>query len=119
MVVVAEWTLLNYLMISMLLSVGSSFDLEKLKLMLSSSPINTPVVLSKNFGQRGRTEGDAHTITISVSSGERLFAVFGHSDDRVKQLGFVTNWGRVYGPYGENGGEPFTVNSCVVKGIFG
>ena len=40
------------------------------------------------------------------------------SGSRVDQLGFVTNKGRIFGPYGGCGGGSFTVNSCLVRGMF-
>ena len=74
---------------------------------------------SFNGGYHGGYGGYAHTITINVSKGERVIGVFGRSGGLVDLLGFVTNWGRIFGPYGTCGGRPFTVNSCKVKGIQG
>ncbi len=68
---------------------------------------------------RGGTGGAKHTIDIDVDGGERLIGVFGRSGSRVDMLGFVTDKGRIFGPYGGCGGGPFTVNSCLVRGIFG
>ena len=70
-------------------------------------------------GYHGGTGGSAHRITINVSRGERVIGIFGRSGRNVDNLGFITNWGRVFGPYGGRGGRPFTVNSCNVKGIHG
>ena len=56
MVVAAEGRLLSYLTIAMLLSVGSSFDLER-KLMLFSSPINSPTVFSIHLAITVEVEG--------------------------------------------------------------
>ena len=70
-------------------------------------------------GYHGGYGGAAHTITIAVSGGERVVGVFGRSAAYVDQLGFVTNWGRIFGPYGGCGGRPFTVNSCNIKGVHG
>ena len=68
---------------------------------------------------RGGTGGGKHTININVDDGERIIGVFGRSGSKVDQLGFITNHGRIFGPYGGCGGGPFTVNSCLVRGIFG
>ena len=38
-----------------------------------------------------------------------MVGVFGHSASLINNLGFVTNWGRVFGPYGGSGGAPFKV----------
>ena len=67
----------------------------------------------------GGTGGTAHRITINVSQGERVVGVFGRTGSLVDSLGFVTNKGRIFGPYGGCGGVPFTVNSCKIKGILG
>ena len=63
--------------------------------------------------------GGGHTIHIDVEGGERLTGVFGQSGSKIDRLGFITNWSRIYGPFGGCGGGPFTVSSCIVKGIFG
>ena len=69
--------------------------------------------------RHGGSGGSEHTIDIDVDGGERLFGVFGRSGSLVDMLWFVTNRGRLFGPYGGCGGEPFTVNSCLVRGIVG
>ena len=58
-------------------------------------------------------------IDVDVDGGERIIGAFGRSGREVDQLGFTTNKGRVFGPYGGSGGGPFTVNSCHIRGIFG
>ena len=68
------------------------------------------------FGGRG---GSEHVIDVNVSGGERIVGIFGRSGGGVDRLGFVTNKGRIFGPYGGCGGGPFTVNSCLLRGIFG
>ena len=50
---------------------------------------------------------------------ERIAGVFGKSGGLLDQIGFVTNKGRIFGPYGGCGGGNFHVNSCHVRGIFG
>lgn len=70
-------------------------------------------------GYHGGTGGTVHRITINVSQGERVVGVFGRTGSLVHNLGFVTNWGRVFGPYGGSGGALFTVHSCKVRGIYG
>ena len=68
-------------------------------------------------GYHGGTGGSGRTITIA--SGERVIGVFGRRGAMVDQLGFITNWGRIFGPYGGCGGGQFKVNSCNIKGIHG
>ena len=70
-------------------------------------------------GYHGGTGGSPHEFTIDVPGGERVIGVFGRSGSNVDNLGFITNWGRIFGPHGGCGGGPFTVNSCNVKGISG
>ena len=67
----------------------------------------------------GGTGGGLHTIDIDIDGGERVIGVLGRSGSAVDQVGFVTNRGRIFGPYGGCGGGPFTVNSCHIRGIFG
>lgn len=45
--------------------------------------------------------------------------MFGRSGGSVDQIGFVTNKGRIFGPYGGGGGGAFTVNNCLLRGIYG
>ena len=71
------------------------------------------------FANRGGNGGGPSTVTIDVSSGERLIGVSGRSGAKVDQLSFITNFGRTFGPYGGNGGGPFTANGCILKGIHG
>ena len=70
----------------------------------------------KHYGGSG---GVLHTEDINVDMGEKVIAVFGKAGHYVDQLLFFTNWGRILGPYGGNGGGNFKVNSCLVRGIFG
>ena len=91
---------------------GSRVDAIQITYRLSSGQEST--------GSRyGGTGGTQRTININVDDGERVIGVFGRSGSNVDQLGFVTNKGRIFGPYGACGGGPFTVNSCHVRGIFG
>ena len=69
--------------------------------------------------RRGGTGGKEHMINIDVDRGERIIGVFGRSGESVDMLGFVTNKGRTFGPYGRLGGGPFTVNGCHLRGLFG
>ena len=91
---------------------GSLIDAIQVTYRLSNGQDST----GSNYGGTG---GGKHTIDIDVDNGERLIGVFGKSGSRVDQLGFVTNKGRIFGPYGGCGGGSFTVNSCLVRGIFG
>ena len=67
----------------------------------------------------GGTGGGLHTFNVNVGKGERITGVFGRSGKELDQLGFITNWGRIFGPYGGNGGGYFNVNRCNVRGVFG
>ena len=69
--------------------------------------------------RHGGNGGQQYTIDIDVDGGERIVGVLGRSGNHVDQLGFFTNQGRIFGPYGRCGGGPFTVNRCHVRGIFG
>jgi hypothetical protein len=54
-----------------------------------------------------------------VANGEKINAIFGRSYGKLDQLGFITNKGRILGPYGGYGGNPFNIDSCNIAGIFG
>lgn len=62
-------------------------------------------------GHHGGNGGRLHTIDINVDEGERVIGVFGKYGREIDQLGFVTSWGRTFGPCG---GLFFKVNSCLV-----
>lgn len=70
-------------------------------------------------GYYGGKGGSESQIDIDVANGERIVAIFGRSYDYVDLLGFITNQGRIYGPYGGNGGTPFKVERCNIGGIYG
>lgn len=70
----------------------------------------------RKYGENG---GSPHTVDIRVDEAERIIGVFGKSGRKVDQIGFVTNFGRVLGPYGGNGGSDFRVDGCNLRGIFG
>ena len=70
-------------------------------------------------GTRFGGRGELHTIDLDVDGGERINGIFGRSGALIDQLGFVTNKGRMFGPYGGCGGSEFTVNDCEIRGIFG
>ncbi len=69
-------------------------------------------------GHGGRGGGQ-RVININVDQGERIIGVFGKTGRLVDNLGFFTNKGRVFGPYGGKGGGDFSVHLCPVRGIFG
>ena len=70
-------------------------------------------------GHHGLGEGKIDTIDINIDGGERIVGILGKSGGFLNQLGFVTNMGRIFGPYGSWDGGAFTVNSCEIRGIFG
>lgn len=63
--------------------------------------------------------GTRYVINIDIYNGEKVIGVFGKSAAFVDQLGFITNKGRIFGPYGGCGGWNFNVNSCHIRGIYG
>ncbi len=68
------------------------------------------------FGGRGGVEA---TVEIDVENGEEIIGMFGRSGSALDNVGFVTNHGKVFGPYGGGGGGVFTVNNCSLRGVFG
>ena len=70
-------------------------------------------------GYYGGPGGTENTIDIDIANGERIVAIVGRSYTYLDQLGFVTSKGRIFGPYGGYGGNPFKVESCNIGGIFG
>ncbi len=70
-------------------------------------------------GHRGGHGGGAHVVDININGGERIISVFGQSGSLLDNIGFATNHGRIFGPYGGTGGGRFTVNNCVLRGFFG
>ncbi len=70
-------------------------------------------------GYRGGTGGGSSSFHVDVAGGERVVGVIGQSGELVDSLGFITNWGRIFGPHGGNGGGRFQVSSCLVRGNFG
>lgn len=67
----------------------------------------------------GGAGGRRSVINIDFHGGERITGIFGRKWVLVDTLGFITNRGRIFGPYGGCGGVPFTVNSCHLRGIHG
>ena len=70
-------------------------------------------------GYYGGTGGGSYTDKVDLTGGEEIIGILGRSAVLVDQLGFVTNKGRIFGPYGETGGSDFKVQSCIIRGIFG
>lgn len=56
---------------------------------------------------------------VDVDNGEKIIGVFGKRGNLLDQIGFVTNKGKIFGPYGGCGGVNFHVSSCHIRGIFG
>lgn len=69
----------------------------------------------KYGGDRGRRT----VIDIDIDRGERISSVFGYARRYVDSLGFITNTGKLYGPYGGDGGDYFHTGECILHGIFG
>ena len=70
-------------------------------------------------GHHGGHGGTRYEINIDIDNGEKIIGIFGKSASLVDQIGFITNKGRIFGPYGECGGRYFHVNSCHIREIFG
>ena len=70
-------------------------------------------------GWHGGRGGGKAEFRVNIKAGERIVGVFGKSGGLLDQIGFVTNKGRIFGPYGGCGGGNFHVNSCHFCGIFG
>ena len=70
-------------------------------------------------GYYGGGGGKAHAINLNVAAGEKVIGAFGRSGNSLDQIGFITNFGRIFGPYGGGGGGAFSVNGCQLRGIFG
>ena len=70
-------------------------------------------------GYHGANGGTGYLINIDINNGEKIIGIFGKNATYVDQLGFITNKGRIFGPYGDCGGDNFHVNSCHIRGIFG
>lgn len=66
----------------------------------------------------GNTNG-GRTETINLKEGEHIVGIFGRSGSLIDQIGFVTDQGRVYGPYGTSGGKEFNVYDCNLRGVSG
>ncbi len=67
----------------------------------------------------GGSGGGRHEINININGGEKIIGIFGRSGCLLDSIGFITNHGRTYGPYGGSGGGRFDVYNCVLRGIFG
>ena len=70
-------------------------------------------------GFHGGHGGTRYEINIDVANGEKVIGIFGKSAAFVDQIGFITNKGRIFGPYGGCGGRNFHVDSCHIRGVFG
>jgi len=70
-------------------------------------------------GSYGGTGGSESTFDIDVDGGERITTILGRSGRYVDRLQFITNTGRVIGPFGGSGGSAFTASDCELHGIFG
>ncbi len=58
-------------------------------------------------------------MTFKFAKGEYFVRVDGRSGDRINQLKFTTNLGNTFGPYGGNGGTPFSISGLRIEGFFG
>lgn len=70
-------------------------------------------------GFHGGYGGARHVIDIDITNEEKIIGIFGRSASYVDRLGFITNKGRIFGPYGGCGGRSFNVDSCHIRGIYG
>jgi hypothetical protein len=67
--------------------------------------------------QHGGGGGEQSAFTLA--EGEFINRIEGRSGDEIDQLTFFTNQGHKYGPYGGNGGSPFTLADLKVGGFWG
>ena len=70
--------------------------------------------LSHKYGGNGGGRYD-----IVLRNKEIIIGVFGKTGRLVDQLGFISNQGRIFGPFGGRGGRSFRVQGCLLRGIFG
>ncbi len=70
-------------------------------------------------GVHGGKGGHRTVIEIDVQKGEKIIGAFGKTGRLVDNIGFFTNQGRVFGPYGGKGGGDFSVHLCSIRGVFG
>lgn len=63
--------------------------------------------------------GGGNPKDIELASDEHIVRIEGRSGAYIDQLTFFTDKGRTFGPYGGNGGNPFTPIIGVVGGFFG
>ena len=57
--------------------------------------------------------------SFTLSPGEHINRIVGRSGKFIDQLTFYTNLGNKHGPYGGNGGRPFSLYSLCVGGFYG
>ncbi len=67
----------------------------------------------------GGKGGRQTVININIQKGEKIIGAFGKTGRLVDNIGFITNQGRVFGPYGGKGGGDFSVHLCSIRGVFG
>lgn len=68
-------------------------------------------------GPHGGGGGDQQSF--NLAPGEFIVHIDGRSGTYIDQLKFSTNLGNVHGPYGGDGGDPFTLSNLHVGGFFG
>ncbi|HLP61626.1 MAG TPA: jacalin-like lectin [Candidatus Deferrimicrobium sp.] len=56
---------------------------------------------------------------IQLREGEYIMRIDGRAGDFVDQIVFRTNMGAIFGPFGGNGGNPFSIRDIQVGGFFG
>ena len=70
--------------------------------------------------KHGGDHGNRVVIDINIHDGERIIGIWGRTDRKIDRLGFITNHGRIFGPYGgSHGGDYFKVEACNLRGISG
>ncbi len=91
---------------------GSRVDSIQVTYKFSNDKLET----GKYYGGIG---GKESIVNIDVDNDEKIVSIFGRSGRMIDNIGFVTNFGTIFGPYGGNGGKAFTVNHCLLRGFFG
>ena len=76
--------------------------------------VNGAEITGARYGETGTTVD-----TVTLNPEERIIRIDGRYGTILDQLTFTTNQGRTLGPYGADGGGPFTIDNCEPRGVFG
>ncbi len=68
--------------------------------------------------EHGDDCGDSPVVTLTLPVGEHITVIYGRSRDNIDSIGFITNKGKTYGPWGGAGGSSFRLEGPVY-GFYG